>query len=64
MANKRSVTYMTVTADEYELPIYVADTVEELAEHYGISVGTIYTAVCLGKNGARNGYKFVKVKNK
>lgn len=64
MANKRSVTYMTVTADEYELPIYVADTVEELAEHYGISVSTIYTAVSLGKNGARNGYRFVKVKNK
>lgn len=60
--NKRNNIYMTVTADEYELPICIADTVEELAKIYGVSKDTIYSAVSLNKSGKRNGYKFVRVK--
>lgn len=54
--------YMSVTADEYELPICITDTVEELAEIYGITKGAIYCAVSANKNGKRSGHKFVKVK--
>lgn len=53
---------MSVTADEYELPICITDTVEELAAIYGITRDTIYSTISLNKNGKRNGYKFVKVK--
>lgn len=60
--NKRNLIYMSVTADEYELPICITDTVEELAAIYGITRDTIYSAISLNKNGKRNGYKFVKVK--
>ena len=43
------------TDDEYELPIYIADTVEELAQVYHVTPSSIYTAVSLNKNGKRNG---------
>ncbi len=53
---------MAVTPDEYELPIYIAETVEELAEMYHVSTNTIYSSVCKDKSGERLGRKFVKVK--
>lgn len=33
--------YMAVTPDEYELPLYVAGTIEELAAWAGIKVKTV-----------------------
>lgn len=53
--------YMAVTADEYELPLYVADTVWEMAKHFGVSTNTVYSYMSKGLSGKRNGYRFVKV---
>ena len=53
--------YMAVTADKYELPICVADTARELAEHFGVSPNTVYSSMSKGLSGKRNGYRFVKV---
>lgn len=57
----RKVFYMAVAPDKYELPIYVAETVEELAEMYHVSKSTIFSCVCRDKKGDRSGRKFVKV---
>jgi hypothetical protein len=38
--------YLAVTADKYELPLYVADTRKEMAEWYGVSGDWITTAMC------------------
>ena len=38
--------YLAVTADKYELPVYVADSRKEMAEWYGVSGDWITTAIC------------------
>lgn len=45
--------YMLVTSDKYELPIYIADTCQELAEYCGVKPDTIYALICLQKQGKR-----------
>ena len=35
--------YMKITNDEYELPEYVADSMEELARILGVTAGSIRT---------------------
>ena len=60
----RTTFYMAVTPDKYELPIYVADTIEELASRYNVSKNLIYSCVSKNKSGERSGRKFVKVKIK
>lgn len=40
--------YMAVTNDEYELPIFVCDTAQELADKLGVKPNTVY--VMLGRN--------------
>lgn len=37
--------YLAVTADKYELPLYVADTCKEMAKWYGVSGQKISTAI-------------------
>lgn len=39
--------YMAVTNDEYELPIFVCDTAQELADKLGVKMNTVY--VMLGR---------------
>ena len=53
--------YMAVTTDKYELPLCVADTARELAEHFGVSENTVYSSISKGLPGRRNGYRFIKV---
>ena len=57
----RSV-WLMVTADEYELPVAVADTAEELARIVGVSVATIYSMISKSKRyGWRCKYIQVRV---
>lgn len=37
--------YMAVTADEYELPLYVSDTIKELSDWCGYKSNYISTAI-------------------
>lgn len=55
--------WMAVTADEYELPLYVADTARELAEQYGVTPITVITYARRFHDGRQNGYRYVKVLN-
>ena len=54
--------WMCVEADEYELPLIVADSARELAEIVGLSVDTITVSAYRGYNGKASGRKFVKVR--
>lgn len=42
--------YVKVTSDEYELPIFVADSVKELAQMCGTSVNSILSYMSHYKN--------------
>jgi len=43
--------YMMVTDDEFELPLVVADSAQELADIIGRSVNTIYSGISHEKHG-------------
>lgn len=55
--------WLAVEADEYELPLAVADTAEELGIIFGIKKNTIINCVLRNRSGRENGYKYIKVKN-
>lgn len=56
------VIYMAVTADDLELPVYVAGSIKELAEMTGRSYGSICTLISRPpKNGAVKKLKFYKI---
>ena len=56
---------LEVTADEYELPVAVFESVKECAEHYNTTPNIISHAMCCQKKGllkaTRRGTKFVRV---
>ncbi len=56
----KGVIYMVVTNDKYELPIYVADTVEEIAQLLGIKNNSVSTRICRGGYGKK--YKIIRVR--
>ncbi|MFI3171421.1 MAG: hypothetical protein R3Y58_03480 [Eubacteriales bacterium] len=56
--------YMTVTPDEYELPIAVAESVTELSEILGISCNSISTALSRGLSGKKWGFKIIKIEKR
>lgn len=53
--------YMAVTADRYELPLYITDTIRDLADNYNISASGVSAAIKNMENGSRRGIKFVRV---
>lgn len=55
--------WICVEADEYELPLAVADTARELAEMMGTTKHNIDTFVSKGCNGKLSGRKFMKIPN-
>ena len=55
--------WMLVTADEYELPLAVADSARALAEMVGSTKHNVESFVSKGCNGRMNGTKYIKVVN-
>ena len=53
--------YMAVETDEYELPLYVADTSRELADWSGLSIGYVLSAISHGYSGKKSGMRFLRV---
>ena len=53
---------MAVEADEYELPIFIADTPKELAKMIGTTNTNIINLSNLQCSGKKTGRKIVKVK--
>ena len=54
--------WMAVEADEYELPLAVAETAAELGEMVGVSWHTIRNCIYKGYAGEQSGRKYVKVR--
>lgn len=54
---------MAVTADEYELPMSIADSAKELGAIYGVTADTVITLARGNWSGKTAGRRFVKVRN-
>lgn len=56
--------WMAVSRDKYELPLAVADSIEELAELCGVKVTSIRSYICHAKKyGTRCKYVVVEVED-
>ena len=53
--------WLAVTADEYELPLAVADSARELGKMVGLSHNTIEVNAWRNVSGIHKGRKFIKV---
>ena len=54
--------FLAVTPDEYELPLYVADSIDELSEKYNQSKDSIYSLISRPPKTSHLGRKYVRVK--
>lgn len=55
--------WLAVTADEYELPLAVADSAKELGNCFGLSAKTVTNSTLMKYDGSVSGRKFVKVRD-
>jgi hypothetical protein len=53
--------YMAVETNEYELPLYVADTSRELVDWSGLSIGYVLSAISHGYSGKKTGIRFLRI---
>lgn len=53
--------YMAVDTTRYELPLYVSDSVRELAEKFGVSPQTVSSKICRGNVGRVTGVTFLRI---
>ncbi len=54
------MTWMAVTADEFELPMAVCDSAKELAFKLGITHEAVRKNASRNGNGRNNGYKVIR----
>lgn len=54
--------WMAVTADEYELPLAVAESSSSLAKMLGVQQGTVLACEARGRSGRTTGRKIIKIK--
>jgi len=54
--------WLAVEADEYELPLAVADTAKELGDIVGVSKSVVIDAVKNNRSGRICGRKFTRVR--
>ena len=53
--------WMAVEADEYELPLAVCDTAQQLGELYGLDKNKIYNNIRKNCSGRICGRRYIKV---
>lgn len=59
--------YMAVTADRYELPLFVTNSAKEMAQFMQQPIRQVYTLVCPSRsnrfkdNGKNRGYNLVRI---
>lgn len=58
---RKEYLWLAVTPDQYELPLAVADTAEQLAAMFGLTRGSVISLVSKNAPGTMSGRKFVKV---
>lgn len=54
--------YIMVTRDKYELPLAVADSVEELAEIVGVDAASIKRTMKRNRDKKKSRYRKVRIK--
>ncbi|OOM69520.1 hypothetical protein [Clostridium sp. BL-8] len=54
--------YLAVTADEFELPLAVEESIVDLAHRFDIEPSSLSHCINNGYNGKRLGKRFLKVK--
>lgn len=60
--SRSDVIWLAVEPDEYELPIYVGDTLEDLAQKFNVAPSTIRVLAARDTDGTKAGRKFVNVR--
>ena len=55
--------WMAVEADEYELPIVLADSAQELADICGVHRNTVLSSEFRQETGRKTGFRYKKVIN-
>lgn len=53
--------YLAVTPDEYELPLCVAETAQELADKMGIKRESILSNISRNRTGSHCGCKYLRI---
>ena len=53
--------YMVVTADEYELPLFVANKVKDIAKFVDRKVDSVYCSITKGNVDKRLNAKYIKI---
>ena len=59
---RKEYLWLAVTPDQYELPLAVADTAEQLGALFGLKRASVINSVQKNSSGKRSGRKFVKVR--
>lgn len=57
----RMYLYLAVTADKYELPLGVYDSLAVMAREWGVSRETVRSAIRRNQDGRHTGRKFIRV---
>lgn len=58
MSNKL---YLAVTPDEYELPLFVADSAVELAKMFSTTANVVSSCISHNSSGKKAGVKFIRI---
>lgn len=59
---KKERLYMVVTADKLELPLFVSDDIQEVAEKFGITAATARSYCSPNRHdGSRSGVRYIRV---
>lgn len=53
--------YMAVTADELELPIFVSENCQELADKFQITKSNVLASISHKRSGKYSGVRFLRV---
>ena len=64
MRKRVNYLWLAVTPDQYELPLVVCDTADELAARFNVSTENVQSLISKNSSGKRSGRKFVKVRVK
>ena len=60
---KKKYLWIAVEADEYELPIAVADTAKELGAIFGVRADSVIDSASKNRSGKLSGRKFIRVED-
>lgn len=54
--------WLAVTADKYELPIFIEDTARQLGEKLGMDTRNVTYLASVGSSGKKLGKKIIRIK--